>query len=322
MAYVVPVFRTMIASPGDTSEIRRWLYERMLNFNFMDSENYRFALQPILWEKHAPAASGKDPQTVLDEVLVSKADILIAIFKDEFGNPVAGHPSGTVHEIETFSNPDGGQHPAVIFKKNPVNEDEEVLEKLADYKATARSRGYLTADYEHDGDAVDKAMNSIIYQAQTLLSVLEAMGNEPKGVTEEEPAETPEPPTVPSGSATASSKVSSSATGEALTPLDAAARDLAKRWSNGLRFPVSEQAQESLNQLHELATRDLVASMNESNKKALEFVAEQIAATVRPSGDELAKNWGRVAQASARKNREVTDEGDESRTQEDPPGNT
>ncbi|NUL44310.1 hypothetical protein F7P69_03755 [Cellulosimicrobium funkei] len=278
MAYVVPVFRTMIASPGDTSEIRQWLYERMLNFNFMDSENYGFMLQPILWERHAPAASGKDPQTVLDEVLVSKADILIAIFKDQYGNPVGGHDSGTVHEIETFSDPENGRNPAVIFKKDPTNLDQPVVDQLAAYKNRVWERGYLTADYYSDSHAVDRAMHSVIYQAQTLLPVLEAI-KEAEEAVGEDLTEGQEPLPVPSGEAATTMAYSTTATGM-VTPSAINAQDISSQWSDGLRFPVSEETREVMSKI--LATKGHVRvsqldpeKISELNAAAKRLIASQ-----------------------------------------------
>ena len=89
----VEVYNIFIASPSDALEerevIKNIIYEwNSVNFN----SNIRF--EPILWELHSRPDQGRG-QEVINQQLLIKSDIAIAIFKTKLGE-------GTLEEIELF----------------------------------------------------------------------------------------------------------------------------------------------------------------------------------------------------------------------------
>lgn len=287
MAYSVQVFRAMIASPGDTSLIRNGIYGRILEFNFRDSEGYGFALQPILWEKHAPAASGKLPQGVLDDELVNKSDILLGIFRRKFGNPVAGHNSGTVHEIEVFANPNVGRNPSVIFMKDMSKIKAPDRQKIRDYQTDIQSRDFLTASYETDIDAIELGFRSILYQAEQLKLFLDSGGDSTVEKADEvEADEVVSDDTIqieePAPNLTYA-ELEELADDTAEIPVYSSrkyprynAQNSIASWSNGIRFPASESMQQALKNANRLASSMAFESISDRTSRQIQQISRSV----------------------------------------------
>ena len=93
-------YEVFISSPSDLAKERLKIKEIVENFNGDED----IALHAILWEKAMPTVSGIKPQKLINQELLSSADLLIGLFGLKFGSPTEEYPSGTVEEIEIFIN--------------------------------------------------------------------------------------------------------------------------------------------------------------------------------------------------------------------------
>lgn len=86
-----------ISSPGDLEKERSHISQFLENLKMPG-----VIFKPIRWEKDLPNTSLYSPQPLINDVLLSTADILIGIFASKFGSKTECADSGTVEEIETF----------------------------------------------------------------------------------------------------------------------------------------------------------------------------------------------------------------------------
>ncbi|MGB8529425.1 MAG: DUF4062 domain-containing protein, partial [Rhodoplanes sp.] len=54
---------------------------------------------PLMWERHAIAEADKAPQAAINEQLLDRADLVLAVFSSRFGTPTDDYPAGTVEEL-------------------------------------------------------------------------------------------------------------------------------------------------------------------------------------------------------------------------------
>lgn len=86
-----------ISSPGDLEKERSYISEFLKKLKMPG-----IIFNPIRWEKDLPNTSLSAPQPLINNTLLSKADILIGVFATKFGTKTEHADSGTVEEIETF----------------------------------------------------------------------------------------------------------------------------------------------------------------------------------------------------------------------------
>lgn len=140
----------MIASPGDVPDARQATYDALNKWNDANARNRGIMLLPLRWETSATPETGPHPQDVINNQLVDKADIVIALFGSRMGAATPKARSGTVEEIE-------GAHAAgkpvhVYFSNAPIPNDVEVkqLAGLRAFKQEFEKRGlygsFTTAD--------------------------------------------------------------------------------------------------------------------------------------------------------------------------------
>jgi hypothetical protein len=93
----------MIASPGDVSKERESAERIIYEWNVHHGRLQHATILPVSWKTHSYPSFGDRPQAILNEQLLSQADILIAMFGERLGMPTGKAESGTVEEIETFA---------------------------------------------------------------------------------------------------------------------------------------------------------------------------------------------------------------------------
>lgn len=150
MSFPATVVSVMIASPGDVHDARQATYEALNKWNDANARNRGIMLLPLRWETSATPETGPHPQDVINNQLVDRADIVIALFGSRMGAATPKARSGTVEEIE-------GAHAAgkpvhVYFSNAPIPNDVEVkqLAELRAFKEEFQKRGlygsFTTAD--------------------------------------------------------------------------------------------------------------------------------------------------------------------------------
>jgi hypothetical protein len=96
------VYRVMIGSPSDLAEERMAATGAVNEWNAQHADAEGAVLLPVKWETHALPTSGVRPQSVINDHLVDRCDILVGMFWTKLGTPTKVAASGTVEEIDRF----------------------------------------------------------------------------------------------------------------------------------------------------------------------------------------------------------------------------
>lgn len=118
MAYSATVISVMIASPGDVTEERNLIRDVIHEWNDLNSANTRCVLLPIGWESHSFPVLGGRAQEIINEQVLDKCDLLVAVFWTRLGTPTGDFDSGSVEEIQRHV--DSGKPAMVYFSTAPV----------------------------------------------------------------------------------------------------------------------------------------------------------------------------------------------------------
>lgn len=116
MSYNAKVFNVMIASPGDVASERAIIRDVIYEWNAVHSLTRNIVLLPIGWESHSSPEMGASAQTIINNQVLDKCDLLIGVFWTRIGTATSEYSSGTVEEIEKHINT--GNQQCCIF---PVN---------------------------------------------------------------------------------------------------------------------------------------------------------------------------------------------------------
>ncbi|GAA3514092.1 hypothetical protein GCM10022140_47530 [Rhodococcus aetherivorans] len=134
----------MISGPGDTTEEVRAVEETINKWNRDHAEGERvvFIPQHYLTDTVPVLSKGVDGQTIINEQITDKADVVIALFKYRLGTPTPRNDySGTVEEAEARSDTgnvhvyfwDGESVPTGILRDSRKLKD---WTELGEYRAT------------------------------------------------------------------------------------------------------------------------------------------------------------------------------------------
>jgi hypothetical protein len=105
--------KVLIASPSDAE--RDQVFRAIADWNGgLGNADRRIVFVPLMWEKHAIADADKTPQEAINEQLLNRADLLLAVFNSRLGTPTKDYPAGTIEELDRR---DGKA--AVFFHKRP-----------------------------------------------------------------------------------------------------------------------------------------------------------------------------------------------------------
>ena len=88
-----------IASPGDVQQEREAIPKVFTKWN--DDNSDLPSLHPKMWEFATPEL-GNHPQHILNEKLIDKSDLLVAVLHSRLGTPTPTASSGTVEEFRYF----------------------------------------------------------------------------------------------------------------------------------------------------------------------------------------------------------------------------
>lgn len=156
MPFDAHVLQVMIASPGDVSSERTIVREVLAEWNALHARERKTVLLPIGWDTHsAPDLSGRAQQIINDRVL-SDADILVGVFWTRIGTPTGDAPSGTVEEIQEHHA--RGYPTMLYFSDVPValaGVDHDQYKAVQDFKKWAQENG-ITEAYSEPAEFRDK----------------------------------------------------------------------------------------------------------------------------------------------------------------------
>lgn len=101
MTYSATAIEIMLASPGDVKEERVVARKVIAQWNAEHSRDTHVVLMTMGWETHAGSdVSGKRAQALINDRIVTHADLMVGIFWTRLGSPTGKESSGTVEEIK------------------------------------------------------------------------------------------------------------------------------------------------------------------------------------------------------------------------------
>ena len=141
--FIANTYTVFIASPIDVLEERNEA-ERLINkWNGINSDSNNIALLPLRWENNVAPGLEKDGQSIINEKLLDKTDLLVAIFWSRIGSPTARSKSATIEEIEYHIDK---KKPAMVFfctRKLKEGYDIKQYEEVKTLKAGYFSKGLV-----------------------------------------------------------------------------------------------------------------------------------------------------------------------------------
>jgi len=146
--YNARVYSIMIVSPSDVSQEREIVKQTIYEWNSIHSDKTNIVLQPIGWDINSFPQMGKHPQEAINQQVLEKADILVALFWTKIGTKTKEYESGSVEEITKHV--DLGKDALLYFNTLPVlakSIDEEQYDSLIEYKKSIQDKAYY---FEYD----------------------------------------------------------------------------------------------------------------------------------------------------------------------------
>jgi len=156
MSYNATVFTVMIASPGDVSAERAIVREVLAEWNAIHSANRKIVLLPAGWESHSSPEMGNSAQSIINEQVLDKCDLLVGVFWTRIGTPTTDFASGTVEEIERHIK--AGKPTMLYFSSQPArldSIDKAQYDELIKFRESCQSRG-LYENYDNSDEFKDK----------------------------------------------------------------------------------------------------------------------------------------------------------------------
>lgn len=136
MSITTNVLRVMIAGPADASEAVGVVSQAISDYN-TGVEQGGVVLLPMHFTTHVTMGLAAHPQQMLDEQLLAKADLLVAVFSSRLGTPTPDWESGTQQEIEGQS---AKGRPTLVFVREGYDGKEPALTR---YEEELCQRGIL-----------------------------------------------------------------------------------------------------------------------------------------------------------------------------------
>lgn len=142
MSQAVTLYNIFIASPSDVAWARAQIRQTVHAWNEIHAKHSSSVLLPVGWETSSAPNMGKPAQELINEKLLSDADLLVGVFWTRLGTPTAEYDSGTVEEIERHI--EAGRPTLLYFSGEPValdSVDRDEYDRLTSFKKSCRERG-------------------------------------------------------------------------------------------------------------------------------------------------------------------------------------
>ena len=159
--YPSEVYNIMIGAPSDICEEVNIAINVINRWNYFNSESSNIVLMPLHWSISSYPACGVHPQKSINKQLVSKSDLMIAIFGTKIGTPTDTEISGTVEEIQEHIL--AGRDAMVFFKSSSddiFSIEPQQFQKIKDYRENNRNR-ILWCDFTDKDDFKQKLSDKL-----------------------------------------------------------------------------------------------------------------------------------------------------------------
>ena len=141
MSYASTVVEVLISSPSDVGDARDAVQDEIAQWNLAHARQRGMTAVAVRWETHALPQMGGHPQSILNQQLVDRCDVLVAVFGVRLGTPTPHGESGTAEEIERFVRTG---KPVLVYKLNGrenADTDRDQLRALTAFLDSIRERG-------------------------------------------------------------------------------------------------------------------------------------------------------------------------------------
>jgi len=163
------VYRVLIASPSDVKQEREKAREVVIKWNGTRSRNDVY-IEPVMWETHAAADLGKEPQKILNDQIVDSCDFVIGMFWKRVGTETENELGGAVEEIKRVSQ--DGSKAIVGFSEKPIppkDIDSEQYKRVMDFRKECEKNG-LVFTYESPEEFENRLSQHLAKTMNELLS--------------------------------------------------------------------------------------------------------------------------------------------------------
>ena len=156
MPFPASAVSIMIASPGDVHPERDIIRKLIHEWNDMHALTSHLVLLPVAWDTHSAPLMGDRGQEIINKQVLSRCDLLVAVFWTRIGTRTGDSPSGTVEEITRSM--DAGKPTMIYFSNTPAPPSRVTPEQYAmvqNFRSECMGRG-LVCDYDSHEEFEEK----------------------------------------------------------------------------------------------------------------------------------------------------------------------
>lgn len=174
----MPVCRLMISCPSDVNNEIKIINRVVDNINDSIGMSMDIFVKTLHWSKNITPGAGDYAQNLINEQILDKADIIIAIFGNKIGSATQNYESGTIEEIEYAIQEK--KKVFVYFSNKPIHKNEidiDQEQKIRVFKDKYKNQGvyveycsdkefsdsitrnltrYLTAELSREANTIDE----------------------------------------------------------------------------------------------------------------------------------------------------------------------
>ena len=172
MPAAVTRYSVFIASPGDVAAERAAALAVIQRWNNLHSQTSGIVLEPLLWESNSVPDWDTAPQDRINTDLLARADLVVAILWSRAGTPTKTHASGTLEEIDRFT-----QRKMVYFcqrerRNRPGTDDAAQAAQVDAFRAEHEGKSFFR-EFKEVADFRDLLFDNLV-QWSNELSTLRA----------------------------------------------------------------------------------------------------------------------------------------------------
>ena len=139
MAFDAKVIKVFISCPNEVDDEKKVVRETIGRWNAINAEEYGIAYLPISWDINSVPEFSKPPQTYINEEILDKCDILVALFWTTLGSKTRSSESASVEEIKRHVA--YGKRAMIYFSNKKIDIkafDEKKYKELKNWKEEIR----------------------------------------------------------------------------------------------------------------------------------------------------------------------------------------